>query len=141
MLFEMIVAGIIQQNAPLQENYLPQIPDKISDIPIVEEVKKVYNKGQVVKLYRDNTNNCYAWVVKKGYHPVGRGMARNIQTNSRYPKVGGLVVTYESRAGHVAIVVAVGNGTFTLRESNYVKNWITERILPINYSKLKGFVI
>ena len=104
------------------------------------EVDNLYIKGQVVKLYRDNTNNCYAWVVKQGYHPIGRGNARNIITNSNRPKVGGLVVTFESRAGHVAIVTAIGNNTFTLKESNYTKGWITSRILPINYGKLKGFV-
>lgn len=152
MLYELVVASLIQYRVPSQEFYLPVVPDRPVEI-IVEQKKpdavfasyskpvKVYKSGKVVKLYKDNTNNCYAWVVKQGYHPVGRGNARNIVTNSRTPKVGGLAVTFESSAGHVMIVVAVSKTTFTIKESNYVKGWITQRTLPINYAKLKGFVI
>jgi len=162
MLFESIFAVMLATKEPEQviiqpgkSNYQIQLEIQLEEARLKQEaaekarireeqrkaeVDNLYIKGQVVKLYRDNTNNCYAWVVKQGYHSIGRGNARNIITNSNRPKVGGLVVTFESRAGHVAIVTAVGNNTFTLKESNYTKGWITQRTLPINYGKLKGFV-
>ena len=134
-----VIDGKIQPEKQINNNAKKKVQATNSARTTNRTTNVVYSRN-VVKLYQDYTNNCYAWVVKQGYHPVGRGNARNIVTNSSMPQVGGLVVTYESSAGHVAIVVAVGDGTFTLQESNYIKGWITQRTLPINYGKLKGFV-
>ncbi len=83
---------------------------------------------------------CYTFVVSQGYPVGGHLLAKWIPTNSSTPKVGGLVVTYESWAGHVAIVTGVnGDGTFTILESNYTHGWITSRTLSVNDSAIKGF--
>lgn len=84
---------------------------------------------------------CYTYVTSQGYAVGGHLLAKWIPTNSSTPKVGGLVVTYESWAGHVAIVIGVnGDGTFNIRERNYSPGWITERTMNVNSSYIKGFV-
>lgn len=86
-------------------------------------------------------SQCYTYVTSQGYGVGGHLLAKWIPTNSDSPRVGGLVVTYESWAGHVAVVTGVnGDGTFNIRESNYTHGWITERTMSVNSSKIKGFV-
>jgi len=94
-----------------------------------------------VRYVEKSWGQCYTWVQSQGYDIGGHGLARWIPTNSNTPKVGGLVVTYESAAGHVAIVESVNDdGTFTLRERNYTPGWITERNMKIDDNIIKGFV-
>lgn len=94
-----------------------------------------------VRYVEKSWGQCYTWVQSQGYDIGGHGLARWIPTNSNTPKVGGLVVTYESAAGHVAIVESVNDdGTFTLRERNYTPGWITERNMKLDDNVIKGFV-
>jgi len=94
-----------------------------------------------VKYVERSYGECYTWVTSQGYAVGGHLLAKWIPTNSKNPKAGGLVVTYESWAGHVAIVTSVnGDGTFNLRERNYTSGWITERTMSVDNSKIKGFV-
>jgi len=94
-----------------------------------------------VRYVEKSWGQCYTWVQSQGYDIGGHGLARWIPTNANTPKVGGLVVTYESAAGHVAIVESVNDdGTFTLRERNYTPGWITERNMKIDDNVIKGFV-
>jgi LysM repeat protein len=94
-----------------------------------------------VRYIEKSWGQCYTWVQSQGYDIGGHGLARWIPTNSNTPKAGGLVVTYESAAGHVAIVESVNDdGTFTLRERNYTPGWITERNMKIDDNVIKGFV-
>ena len=99
------------------------------------------NGVRYVRTANSNELQCYTYVVSQGYAVGGHMLARWIPTNSSSPRAGGLVVTTESWAGHVAIVTSVNDdGTFNIRESNYVRGVITERTLSSNSGKIIGFV-
>jgi|GEM_PF-4746801 len=99
------------------------------------------NGVRYIRKAKANELQCYGYVTSLGYPVGGHALARWIPTNSDTPAVGGLVVTYESFAGHVAVVIGVNDdGTFDIRESNYTHGWITERTLSVHNSLIKGFV-
>ena len=58
------------------------------------------------------------------------------------PQVGAIIVTSESRFGHVGLVEAVNNdGTITISEMNYSGfGRITSRTIPVSYSAIKGYI-
>ena len=108
---------------------------------LVKQYVGTINGVRYIRKAQPNELQCYGYVTSLGYPVGGHLLARWIPTNSDTPKVGGLVVTYESSAGHVAVVIAVnGDGTFDIRESNYTHGWITERTLDERNSLIKGFV-
>lgn len=103
--------------------------------------KQYYGTVNGVRYIEKSWGQCYTYVTSLGYNVGGHYLARWIPTNSSVPRAGGLVVTFESWAGHVAVVTSVNSdGTFNLRERNYVSGWITERTLHSNDAKIKGFV-
>lgn len=99
------------------------------------------NGVRYVRRAKGNEMQCYTYVTSQGYGVGGFGLARFIPTNSKSPRAGGLVVTYESWAGHVAVVTGVNDdGSFNIRESNYTHGWITERTMSVGDRGVKGFV-
>lgn len=103
--------------------------------------KTYYGTIGGVKYVEKSYGQCYTYVTSLGYNVGGHYLAKWIPTNSDTPKAGGLVVTYESWAGHVAVVTSVNDdGTFNIRERNYTPGWITERTLHTGDGKIKGFV-
>jgi surface antigen len=71
------------------------------------------------------------------------GNARDWPVNSNTPQVGAIIVTYESRLGHVGKVIKViDSETITIREMNYAGwNKISERTVKYRTLPLKGFII
>ena len=68
------------------------------------------------------------------------GPARRWPKNSGQPVVGGVVVTNESRAGHVAVITAVDGDTLTLVEANYSRCRVTVgRQINANNPMVLGF--
>lgn len=68
------------------------------------------------------------------------GNAKNWPKNSATPVPGGVVITAESRAGHVAKIKAVEGGYLILEEGNYAHCKFTSgRKLPINSKVIIGF--
>lgn len=68
------------------------------------------------------------------------GIARRWTKNSSVPVVGGIVITNESPAGHVAFVAAIDGDTITLDEANYIRCKITTgRKLNINNPIILGY--
>lgn len=57
------------------------------------------------------------------------------------PKVGSIVVTRESRYGHVAVVEKVKGGSITVSEMNY-RGWgkVSQRTLSASSSVIKGYI-
>ncbi|MFA6963940.1 MAG: LysM peptidoglycan-binding domain-containing protein [Patescibacteria group bacterium] len=102
--------------------------------------KQYYGTINGVRYVERSYGQCYTYVVSQGYAVSGHVLAKWIPTNSSTPRAGGLVVTNESWAGHVAIVTSVNDdGTFNLRERNYASGWITERTLRSDDGVIKGF--
>lgn len=102
---------------------------------------KTYKKRTYKKATYSTACSCVNFVRAHSRARVGSvGYARNWPVNSRTPKVGGVVVTRESRAGHVALITHVGNGYIVVKEANYRPCAITSgRKIPINSSLIKGF--
>ncbi len=68
------------------------------------------------------------------------GMARNWPTNSKEPHIGGVVVTYESGAGHVALIIGLEGDNLVLDEANYSRCRHTSgRRLNKHSGVIKGF--
>lgn len=61
--------------------------------------------------------------------------------SGRVPKVGAIIVTSESRWGHVGIVEAVDGGQITISEMNY-RGWakVTTRTISAAYGAIKGYI-
>lgn len=67
-------------------------------------------------------------------------MAKNWPINSKYPVIGGVVITNEGYAGHVAKILDIRYGKLLLEESNYVPCTITKtREIEISSPLIKGY--
>jgi hypothetical protein len=95
-----------------------------------------YENANVTKLYADTTNNCvkFALAQAKISKSVGYGGRNGI--NSYEPKVGSVGV--EKSIRHAVYITKVEGEMITFSESNYVKNYITQRTLP--KSSFLGFI-
>lgn len=67
------------------------------------------------------------------------GFAKRWPKNSKIPIVGGVVITRESWAGHVAIITAVRETEIDVIEANYSRCRITTRTININNSLILGY--
>lgn len=87
--------------------------------------------------------SCYLWAVHKTGRTdlLGYRLAKNIPVNSDTPTIGGLVVTYEGWAGHIAIIQDIQGDELILDEANYSRCRVTSgRKLNINNSLIKGYI-
>lgn len=78
---------------------------------------------------------------KSGIYTGRIGVARRHPINSQTPTIGAIVVTNESWAGHVGVVISVGDGQFTITEANYSRCRVGTRTLSINSKVIKGFYV
>lgn len=78
---------------------------------------------------------------KSGIYTGRIGVARRHPINATKPTVGAIVVTNESRAGHVGVVISVEGETFTITEANYSRCRVGTRTLSINSKVIKGFYV
>jgi len=75
--------------------------------------------------------------------PSGLGNAKEWPVNSNKPQVGGVMVSYESSAGHVGFITGVDGDYLTVSEMNYKGfNKISSRTLKWRDNFIiKGFLI
>lgn len=93
--------------------------------------------GTAKLLYRDTLyRNCVSFVKAKTgiYRPLGNGARGAIQGYE--PRVGAIGST--RGLPHAVYVVAVNGDMVTVHEANYMRGWITERVLPT--SQFVGFI-
>lgn len=71
------------------------------------------------------------------------GYARNVPTNSTVPKIGAIVKTAESQAGHVAVVIKISGDSIEIFESNGSAGYelAGTRWLKINNPLIVGYLI
>jgi surface antigen len=67
------------------------------------------------------------------------GMAKYWPRNSDIPTVGGVVVTRESRVGHVAVILAVEQYRIYVKEGNYNRCKVSERWINLNNPVIIGY--
>lgn len=97
---------------------------------------------RVVQSTGYNACSCVSYARWKSGIFTGRiGVARRHPINSNVPTVGAIVVTNESKAGHVGVVISVEGETFTITEANYSRCKVGTRTLSINSKVIKGFYV
>jgi len=86
---------------------------------------------------------CYTFAIERTrrYDLNGYGYARNVPINTNTPKEGAIMVTYESRAGHLAVVEKVNGKEITVIERNYIGGWVSRRTFKLGSIPIKGFNI
>jgi hypothetical protein len=110
---------------------------------VTKEPKVVYKvsykpaRSSVERLYEDSTNNCVQFAkTQTGINrPLGNGGRAGV--NSYSPRIGAIGVLKGSP--HAVVVESIDGEMVTFRESNYFKNWITRRSLPL--SSFLGYII
>jgi surface antigen len=85
--------------------------------------------------------NCVSYVQFRtgGRAATGIGYARNHPINSRICIVGAIIVTYESRLGHVGIVAKCDEKFVTIDDYNYNHCKPSIRPLALNSPLIKGY--
>jgi hypothetical protein len=83
--------------------------------------------------------SCVLFVKSKTGFSRSIGYARNWPKNTTAPQVGGVVITNESRAGHVAYITGLNSESIEVIEANYVKCKVSTRTIPLNSKIIMGF--
>lgn len=112
------------------------------DLAIASQRYKDWQKSEELKLKNKKVGGfCSCVIFAKaltGYNsPVGA--ARNWPKNTTEPTVGGVVVTRESRVGHVAVITAIDGESFTIVEGNYLRCRKTIRTLNKSNPVILGY--
>jgi len=96
-----------------------------------------YTGGEATKLYEDSTNNCVAWSKKQTgiSGTLGNGARAGIQGTE--PRIGAIGAE-KGGIPHAFVVVAIKDDTIIINESNFIKNWISQREIP--KSRVLGYV-
>jgi hypothetical protein len=115
------------------------VPLQQGSIPKMETRKPTPAPKTRVPSGRDCS--CVIWVKAQIGFTRSIGFARNWPINSHSPSVGAVIITNESRAGHVGLVREVTETTITIEEANYSHCKVTTRTIPINSSVIKGYYI
>lgn len=115
----------------------PQLSElqKVSPKPIAPKSKRSKTSGQYC--------SCVLYVKAKIGYTKSVGAARNFPINSSIPVKGAVIVTFESRVGHVGIV-SHSDDTYVYLESeaNYSRCKVTYgRKIALNSSVIKGYYI
>ena len=94
--------------------------------------------GEATRVYQDQTNDCVTWAKRQLGIPqnrsIGDGARKGIQGYE--PKVG--AIGAEKGVVHAFVVIAIEGDNIRIRESNYYKGWITERVIP--KSRVIGYI-
>lgn len=96
---------------------------------------EVYKKAVKTKSYC----SCVLFAKATTGYDSSVGNARNWPKNVAYPVVGGVVITNESRAGHVGVITWVSGDTFGIVEANYVRCRQGVRTLNTNNPAILGY--
>ncbi len=84
--------------------------------------------------------SCVLWARAQTGFDQSVGYARNWPVTSKMPRVGAIVVTSESWAGHVAIVASMDADNIYVNEANYDRCRVTYgRAILINSKLIKGY--
>ena len=124
-----------QKPEPVQ-TYLtkPLIAETIVTVDKPQRTLYKPTQSSITRLYVDYTNNCVMWAKAQTgiYRTMGYGGMSAVQ--GREPRVGAIGVLY----GHAVVTESIDGNMITFEESNYIKNWITRRTLPL--SSFLGFI-
>ena len=88
-----------------------------------------------------NICSCVSYArYRTGINVGSIGVARNHPVNSQTPKVGAILITYESSAGHASVVVGFDSEYVYVDEANYSRCKLTKgRAIRLNSKLIKGY--
>lgn len=139
--FPISVASADRQNKPLVFVIDPELSQpKVVLGPYANEIKKAA-ASSIKRTASFDPCNCVSYVQFRtgGKAATGIGIARNHPINSRMCIVNAIIVTYESRQGHVGIVADCDENEVTIDDYNFVHCGHTIRKVPLNSSLIKGY--
>lgn len=108
---------------------------------VVEKLYKDWQKEQELKKKRTSGGFCSCVIYAKALTGYSQsvGNARNWPKNSPVPVVGGIVITNESRVGHVGVITSVNGNEFTITEANYSRCKKGIRTLNVSNPSILGY--
>ena len=109
----------------------------------LEQNKRTNYKTSYIKASNPYAYGYCTWYIYNKRPVAPRlGNARNWPVDTQVAQVGAVMVTYESRWGHVAYVEAVNGNYVTVSEMN-ADGWnvVSKRTVNINNIPLKGFML
>lgn len=88
-----------------------------------------------------NPCSCVSYArYRSGINVGSIGVARNHPVNSQTPSIGAIVITYESKAGHLSYIIDIDANYIYVDEANYSRCRVTyRRAIPINSPLIKGY--
>lgn len=131
--------------APLKTSAQAESKNLVFKYESTTEPQVVYRpyKSEIPKVVKVVKTKSYCSCVLYARSLTGYGSsvgnARNWPKNVAYPVVGGVVITNESRAGHVGVITWVNGDTFGIAEANYSRCQKGTRSLNINNPVILGY--
>jgi hypothetical protein len=119
------------------------IPASPEGYIISQEVFLVAINSPLIEKYEPVGDGwCVSFVRAHGYEQYsGNAFSWWKYTDTDKPKVGGVVVLNESRAGHLALITDVASDSFEVVEQNYKGLYqISSRSIDFGYNKIVGFI-
>jgi surface antigen len=128
--------AIAESPSKLNEDYVMR-----ENPEVTEQLYEEWLNQQTKRPKQPSGRNCSCVLFAKARTTFSQsiGAARNWTRNSFQPVVGGVVITNESSAGHVAIITAVREDSFDVIEANYVRCQVTTRTIPKDYKLIIGY--
>ena len=126
----------------------PQQPDVITEgnvlVPnqaVAERLLEDWEKQQSNKKIATTGNFCSCVVFARYLTAFNQsvGAARNWPKNTPYPSVGGVVITNESYAGHVAVITKINADSIEVVEANYIPCSKSTRTILLNSPIIMGY--
>lgn len=130
---------------PYPSDFQTPKPRQVVEKPRIKNSTPVpkIQKVSVSSTGRYNPCSCVSFVKSQTGYSQSVGNAKNWPVNSKVPVPNSVIVTYESSAGHVAIVSHSDDQYVYIKaEANYSRCKVTGlRKLPLNSKVIKGFWI
>lgn len=106
----------------------------------VEKLHKDWIKEQELKKKRGSSYcSCVLYAKSLTGYSTSVGAARNWPKNSLVPVVGGVVVTNDSRIGHVGVILSINGDSITITEANYSRCRKSTRTILLSSPVILGF--
>ncbi len=114
--------SFIPPELPVVEDVIIENGALVANPAVTDQLYKDWVKEQELKKKRGSSYcSCVLYAKSLTGYSQSVGAARNWPKNSPVPVVGGVVVTNESRIGHVGVILSIDGDSITITEANYYR--------------------
>jgi hypothetical protein len=125
-----------------------KIADSENEIKIKKEKERLAKLARAVQTVGASTDVTKLYPEAGQCVPFARaitgiqisGAAISNKPNTSTPHAGDIIITKESSVGHAAAIKAINGNKLVLLERNYFSGFVSTRVIPINFSKIVGFI-